>query len=103
MALKGIDISNWQSNINLKSIKADFVIIKSSEGIGWTDPSFKQLFSAAKATDKKLGVYHFARPTADNDPVKEAESFVNIIKPEGVIGKALLVLDWEAENKHNTT
>lgn len=103
MALKGIDISNWQKSIDLSAIKADFVIIKSSEGIGWTDPAFKDLFKRAKATNKKLGVYHFARPTADNDPVKEAESFVNIIKPEGVIGKALLVLDWEAENQHNTS
>lgn len=102
MSLKGIDISNWQSNINLSAIKADFIIVKSSEGIGWTDPSFKKLFKAAKATGKKLGVYHFARPTANNDPVKEADSFLNIIKPEGVIGNAILVLDWEAENKHNT-
>ena len=102
MSLKGIDISNWQSGIDLSAVKADFVIIKSSEGIGWTDPSFKKLFAAAKKTGKKLGVYHFARPTADNDPVKEAESFLNIIKPEGVIGNAILVLDWEAENQQNT-
>ena len=102
MSLNGIDISNWQSTINLSAIKADFIIVKSSEGIDWADPSFPKLFKAAKQTGKKLGVYHFARPTTDNDPVKEADSFINIIKPEGVIGNAILVLDWEAENQQNT-
>lgn len=102
MSLNGIDISNWQNNINLSVIKTDFIIVKSSEGIGWTDPSFKKLFKAAKATGKKLGVYHFARPTANNDPVEEADSFISSIKTENVIGNAILVLDWEAENKHNT-
>jgi GH25 family lysozyme M1 (1,4-beta-N-acetylmuramidase) len=34
MSLKGIDISNWQSNIKLSAINADFIIVKSSEGIG---------------------------------------------------------------------
>lgn len=103
MSLKGIDISNWQSNINLSAINADFIIVKSSEGIGWTDPSFSKLYNAAKNTGKRLGVYHFARPTANNDPVEEANSFLSVIKKQDVIGKAILVLDWEAENKHNTT
>ena len=103
MSLNGIDISNWQDGINLSSIKTDFIIIKSSEGINWTDPSFSKLYRAAKLTGKKLGVYHFARPTANNDPVVEADSFLNIIGKEDVVGRALMVLDWEAENKHNTT
>ena len=103
MSLNGIDISNWQSGINLSSLKTDFIIVKSSEGINWTDPSFSKLYRAAKLTGKRLGVYHFARPTANNDPVVEADSFLNIISKEDVVGRALLVLDWEAENKHNTS
>ena len=103
MALKGIDISNWQSNINLYSINADFVIIKATEGVGWIDPSFKKLYLAAKGAGKKLGIYHFARPTGNNTAKKEADTFLNAAKSVGAIGEAVLVLDWEAENKTNVS
>lgn len=99
--MKGIDISNWQSGINISDVKADFVIVKATEGIGYTDPSFKKLYNAAKKAGRKLGVYHFARPTASNDPTKEADWFISQI--QDCIGEAILVLDWEAENQHNTS
>ena len=89
MALKGIDISNWQSNINLYNIEADFVIIKASEGVGWTDPSFKKLYFAAKGAGKKLGIYHFARPTGNNTAQKEVDTFLNAAKSVGAIGEAI--------------
>ena len=31
MALNGIDISNWQSGINLAVVPCDFVVIKATE------------------------------------------------------------------------
>ena len=103
ISLKGIDISNWQSSINLANIDADFVIVKASEGVGWTDPSFTKLFNSAKALNKKLGLYHFARPTVNNTAEQEANTFVSAAKSVGAIGKAMLVLDWEAENKTNVS
>lgn len=39
MTMNGIDISNWQRDINLSAIKADFVIVKATEGIGYVDKS----------------------------------------------------------------
>ena len=36
----GIDISNWQKNIDLTAGKYDFAIIKATEGIGFKDKSF---------------------------------------------------------------
>ena len=33
MALNGIDISNWQSGINLAVVPCDFVVIKATEGL----------------------------------------------------------------------
>lgn len=101
MSLKGIDISNWQKGIDLTKIEADFVIVKSSEGIDWADPSFVDLYNKAKKAGKKLGVYHFARPTANNTPEEEADSFLKIIKQVNAVGEAVLVLDWEAENIHD--
>ena len=99
MTLNGIDISKWQSGINLSAIKADFVIVKATEGIGYVDKSCDGFFQKALSLGKKLGFYHFARPTANNDPIREADYFYNNCK--GYFGKGIPILDWEAENKHN--
>ena len=97
--MNGIDISMWQRDINLSAIKADFVIVKATEGIGYVDKSCDMLFQKALSLGKKLGFYHFARPTANNDPIREADFFYENCK--GYFGKAIPILDWEAENKQN--
>ena len=99
MTMNGIDISMWQRDINLSAIKADFVIVKATEGIGYVDKSCDMLFQKALSLGKKLGFYHFARPTANNDPIREADFFYENCK--GYFGKAIPILDWEAENKQN--
>ena len=99
MTLNGIDISKWQSGINLSAVKADFVIVKATEGIGYVDKSCDGFFQKALSLGKKLGFYHFARPTANNDPISEADFFYENCK--GYFGKGIPILDWEAENKHN--
>lgn len=101
MTLKGIDISNWQNGINLNAIDADFVIVKATEGVGWICNTFATQYNAAKAAGRKVGAYHFARPTGSNTPEKEANSFINALNIVGAVGEAVLVLDWEAENKGN--
>lgn len=97
--MNGIDISMWQRDINLSAVKADFVIVKATEGIGYVDKSCDMLFQKALSLGKKLGFYHFARPTANNDPIREADFFYENCK--GYFGKAIPILDWEAENKQN--
>lgn len=99
MTMNGIDISSWQRDINLSAVKADFVIVKATEGIGYVDKSCDMLFQKALSLGKKLGFYHFARPTANNDPIREADFFYENCK--GYFGKAIPILDWEAENKQN--
>ena len=97
MVMRGIDISKWQSGIDLSAVNADFVIVKATEGIGYVDKSCDGFFQKALSLGKKLGFYHFARPT--NDPVREADFFYENCK--GYFGKAIPILDWEAENKQN--
>lgn len=99
MTLNGIDISKWQSNINLSAVKADFVIVKATEGIGYVDKTCDKFFQKALSLGKKIGFYHFARPTKNNDPIREADFFYENCK--GYFGKAIPILDWEAENKQN--
>lgn len=93
MALNGIDISNWQSGINLEAVPADFVIVKATEGLYYVSPSCDRQYQQAKKAGRKLGVYHYAN---GNDAVSEAEYFLKNIK--GYIHEAILVLDWESQN-----
>lgn len=99
MTLNGIDISNWQRGIDLSKVPCDFVIAKATEGIGYVDKSCDGFIQQALKLGKKIGFYHFARPTANNDPIREADFFYENCK--GYFGKAIPILDWEAENKHN--
>lgn len=96
MALKGIDISNWQASINLATVDYDFMIAKATEGVNYVSPSCDKQFQAAKARGKLCGVYHFARNTKNSSDA-EANFFVNNIK--GYLDKnTVLVLDWEDSN-----
>lgn len=97
--LKGIDVSKWQPAGTVDFGPYDFVITKATEGIGYTDPECDKNYQKAKREGKLLGVYHFARPTSGNDPVVEADWFVD--QTLGYHHEAILVLDWEAENKWN--
>lgn len=99
MTLNGIDISNWQRGIDLSKVPCDFVIAKATEGIGYVDKTCDKFFQKALSLGKKIGFYHFARPTKNNDPVREADFFYENCK--GYFGKAIPILDWEAENKQN--
>jgi GH25 family lysozyme M1 (1,4-beta-N-acetylmuramidase)/LysM repeat protein len=99
MALNGIDISNWQRGIDLSKVPCDFVIAKATEGIGYVDKTCDGFIQQALKLGKKIGFYHFARPTANNDPIREADYFYNNCK--GYFSKGIPILDWEAENKHN--
>ena len=58
MALNGIDISSWQSGINLTVVQCDFVVIKATEGTNYVNPDYDRAYRQAKAAGKCLGIYH---------------------------------------------
>jgi len=93
--MNGLDISNWQRDLDLSAISFDFLIIKATEGIGYINPSCDAFFQKALAMKKPIGFYHFARPI--NDAVTEADFFVE--NTRNYFTHAIPVLDWEAENR----
>lgn len=93
MALNGIDISSWQTGINIPRVPADFVIVKATEGTWYTSPCFRTQADATLNSGKLLGVYHYI--TGGNAQA-EAQYFVNAAKP--YIGRAILALDFESGN-----
>ena len=96
----GIDIYNYQKNIDLTAGKYDFAIIKATEGVGFKDKSFHKFAVQLTKLNKLIGCYHFARPdlnTSVSGMEEEADWFINTVKSEGLLNKAILVIDWETE------
>lgn len=96
----GIDLSNWQRGIDLAKNNFDFAIVKSTEGVGFVDQSFDKFVVQLTELKKLMGFYHFARPDLHNSHAgihREAEYFVEELTKRNLIGKGILVLDWETE------
>lgn len=92
--IRGIDISSFQGKPDFSQVKTsvDFIIIKASEGIGYTDPTFHNNQSQIRSIGIPLGYYHFARPDLGNTPEAEAEWFLSVcIIQDGEV----LALDFE--------
>jgi lysozyme len=96
--LDGIDISSYQSDIDLTVVPVDFAIIKATEGVSYVNPYCDQHYWQAINTGKKVGVYHFARPDTGNSATDEADFFVQNCL--GYIKTAILVLDWEEDDSN---
>lgn len=88
--MNGIDISGWQSGIDLSQVPCSFVVIKATQGTGYVNPDCDRAYQQAKRLGKRLGVYHYF---SGRSPAAEADYFLRHI--QGYIGEAILVLDWE--------
>ena len=91
-AMNGVDVSSWQTGIDVSDMEMDFVITKATEGTGYINPDCDRVYQDAKGSGKAVGVYHFART---GDALAQAEYFVDNIS--GYIGEAVLVLDYEGD------
>lgn len=92
MTLNGIDISSYQSGIDLTVVPCDFVIIKATQGTGYVNPDCDRAYQQAKRAGKLRGTYHYV---GGGNAVAEADYYINNIK--GYLKDGLLAIDWEAE------
>lgn len=103
--MRGIDIYHGDSKNETSALKSvpekaykesDFVIVKATQGVSYKyTPFFTAMIKRVLADGKLAGAYHYA---AGNDPVKEADYFISVVKP--YLGKIVLCLDWEGnQNK----
>lgn len=91
MALNGIDISNWQSGIDLDVVPYDFVIAKATQGKTYVSPDCARQVEQARARGKLFGVYHYIDGSG---AIGEADFFINSV--ENWVGEGILCLDWES-------
>lgn len=87
-----IDVSSWQTGINVTTTGAQIVVAKATEGIGYVNPDCDRVVQDALAAGQGVGVYHFAH--SENDARREAQYFID--NTRGYVGKGIVpILDWE--------
>lgn len=100
--MRGVDVSNWQCDIDTAAVDADFVVAGATWGVGGfnnmcltdgVNQAANYQLARASASGKSIGVYHYAM---GRDARAEADFFVNNVK--GYVGRAVLVLDWESQD-----
>lgn len=97
--LYGIDVSSNQPENIFTRVKADFGIVKMSgnpQGYNWNyvNPYAKKQSDDIYKKTGMLGLYHF---TWGKDANTEADFFVDQVRKLGYLGKAMLVIDYEAQ------
>ena len=89
-----IDISNWQSGIGLAAVFSqnalDGVIVKATQGTGYTNPKFKEWADWLNTNGKPFGVYHYLQGM---DAIAEARYFYDTVRP--YMGRCVPCADYE--------
>lgn len=90
-ALQGIDVSSWQPSDITERVAGEFAIVKVTQGTSYVNPRAESQLAAAVRSGKEVGLYHYA---GGGNCENEADYFV--AHAGGWVGKAVLALDWEA-------
>lgn len=79
---KGIDVSQWQGDINWGAANADFAILRAGYGRvkSQIDTKFEQNYRNAKAVGMPLGAYWYSYAMSADEAREEAKVFLEIIK-----------------------
>ncbi len=96
--LKGIDISNYQVNVDFNALKnaVQVVIIKATEGVSFIDPKLESHYQGAKNAGFPVGFYHFM--SEKTSPSEQAVEFYNAIKNKSY--EIIPVLDIENNSQN---
>ncbi|NOU50461.1 hypothetical protein HG263_07880 [Pseudoalteromonas sp. JBTF-M23] len=100
--IHGIDVSHDQGKVDWQKVARSgiqFVYLKATDGITYTDPKYFQNLAGVKATHLEVGAYHFFE--AEDDPKAQLDNFLRHIK-----GKSLTLtpmIDVELQRAQSAT
>lgn len=82
MAKKGIDVSQWQGDINWNDVRTDFVILRAGYGrvASQVDTKFERNYNGAKQAGIPVGAYWYSYAMSEDEAREEARVFMSIIK-----------------------
>lgn len=93
---EGIDVSQWQGNIDFEQVAASgvrAVYIRSSMGSGYVDPYFEQNYDRAKEAGLHVGFYHYVTARTVSQARYQAQFFINTVKDREF--ECRLAMDFE--------
>jgi lysozyme len=96
MALSGIDVSEYQGDIDWQAVAdsgVTFCILKGTEGVESFDPYFARNWQAARSVGIIRSAYHFF--IASKDPIVQANSFLRLTQKVWLDNDLPPVLDLE--------
>lgn len=93
---KGIDVSEWQGDIDFKKVKEtgiEVVYIRAGQGFSYKDAKFERNYQEARKNGLKIGVYHYVTARSIEDAKLQAQFFVSLISKKQIDCK--LAMDFE--------
>lgn len=100
-SVDAIDVSSYQSNLTqanynkLKALGVKGVVVKTTEGTGYTNPYAKTQIARAKAAGLNVTVYHYATFTSATSAKNEAKYTASVLSSLGVSKSTLVFADME--------
>lgn len=88
--MQGIDISGWQSGIDLSKVPCDFVIVKATQGVNYVSDVCDSQVQQAIGLGKPFGFYHYVDGSG---ATSEADFFIDHCA--GYFGRGIPCVDWE--------
>ena len=78
----GIDVSQWQGNIDWNTVKTDFAIIRVGYGKVRTqiDSKYEANYNGAKAAGIPVGAYWYSYAMSADEAREEAKVFIDLLK-----------------------
>lgn len=99
--MQGIDVSNYQGNIDWAKVKAsgkDFAIIRAGWGQTNTDPKFKEYIENAIKNGFNIGIYWFIYARSEKDAINNAIKCDSLIAPYKQYINFKVWADWEYDS-----
>jgi len=93
---KGIDVSEWQGNIDFNKVKASgiqVVYMRAGEGNGYIDSTFEQNYTNAKKAGLKIGFYYYVTAMTTEQAKQQATYFAYLVS--GKSPDCLMAMDFE--------
>jgi lysozyme len=87
-----VDLSHWQDTVDFEQLCMSGVagvILKATEGTGYTDPTYRKRYDQAVAAGMTANSYHFFKA---GNPIAQMDHYIAVVEP--VIGERM-VIDYE--------
>jgi lysozyme len=88
--MNGIDISEYQRDIDLSKVPCDFVIVKATQGVNYVSDVCDSQVQQAISLGKPFGFYHYVDGSGAQ---AEADFFID--NCAGYFGRGIPCVDWE--------